>query len=189
MADRASRSWLIAVVGFVFGPVAIALHEGGHALAGMLMGGKVHVHAIATTVAIPAGQLSLGVLAAAGPVVDMILALAGLGGLMWRARRAPPALPDWVLTAMACTSLRWLMRVPIGLLLARDSGGAVLDEVLTAEAVGIGPWVLVVPLAVLGGAVFVLVVRWHSSGQRLAPFTVLLISEAAGVLAWRAVTA
>lgn len=174
-------------MGLFCGPAFITLHEVGHAVAAVLLGGSADIGLMSTALQVSGGTYALALVTGAGPLMDLLVAV---GGWAWFTRRRQKgrafALRDWFAVAMICVSLRWVTRVPLRYWSGSVEGRAGIDEIGLAQQLGLLEGVIAVPLAVCAIVFMVGAVRRLPVGSRLWPMVCLLGGEASGVAAMAA---
>jgi hypothetical protein len=178
---------LPVLLGLVFGPLAVTLHESGHSVVAWSSGATFAMHSTSTSVQAGSGQLNMTWLLGAGPAVELTGATLGLIWLRHRRRsrsRSRADLGDWIATFLAGLSLRWLTRVPVGVVSGLRSGFVSVDEALLSEHLGLASWCLPALLVVPAALVFLSLVRLHAEGARLVPLVTFYVAQGLGVFAW-----
>jgi len=171
--------------GLILFPGFILVHECGHALAGLGFGLKTKLHYAITTFNGTREQLTPTVdllIAMAGPMVSVVLMALGCVWL-WKRRRnrwsEPAMVFDWIATSLALNASRWL-RGFIG----SPSNPQPNDEALISKALGLPSWLLPYCLALMALIVVVAIIRQHAAGQRLLPFSAIILGGIIGCSLW-----
>ncbi len=174
-------------IGLVLGPVAIMLHECGHALGAVASSASFSMHAMSTSIQGEGAPLDMTTLLVAGPAVELILSTVGLIVLTRRRRggttRSVDAI-DWLATAMAGLCLRWLTRVPVGTISGIVSDFYTIDEAYISEHIGLPPWGVPLLLCLPAALAFRHLIRLHPAGARLLPLSALFAAQGLGVALW-----
>ena len=172
-------------MGLILFPSFILIHECGHFLAGLCFGLETKLHYAITNFKGTQAQLTPKVnlmITLAGPLTDAVLMALGFGWLWILRRHRESSLAtffDWIATALALHSGRWL-RGFTGL----PSNPQPNDEAFISKALGLPSWLLPYLLAILAAIVSVAIVRQHAVGQRLVPFSAMMLGGCIGCALW-----
>ena len=171
--------------GLVLFPAFIVVHECGHALAGLGFGLKTKLHYAVTTFTGSQHQLTPTahlLITVAGVMVGVVLMVVGLVWLWKRRqdRRSEPAtLLDWLATSLAMNAGRWLRG-----LTGPPSNPQPTDEAFISKAMGLPPWLLPYCLTLMALIIVVAIIRQHPAGQRLLPFSAMMLGGFIGCGLW-----
>lgn len=173
------------LVGLVLFPGFILIHELGHYVAGWYFGLETSLHYNSTTYTGTAAQLTphvnlMGTMA--GPLVDavqMIIGVAWLWMLRRHRRTSPATFLDWIATALALHAGRWLRGFA-----GSPSNPQPEDEAFISQALGLPAWLLPYCLAVMAVVMLTAIVRQHAVGQRLIPFSAIMLGGCIGCALW-----
>ena len=173
------------ILGMLFAPTVILLHESSHYLTARALGLTPAFHAAKNTFQVPKEGLSERknfVVTIAGPLVEATLGSVGICWL-WRLRskrRMTPATAiDWLATFFAICAGRWL-RCVTGTPTHPQPG----DEARLSADLGLPHWFLPYFLApfsllILGTAIYL-----HPTGSRLIPFASVILGGCVGSFLW-----
>jgi hypothetical protein len=158
----------------------------GHYVAGVYLGFSATLHYDQVTGTMPKEALTWrgdALQASAGPLVQLVLAVAGLAWLRSLRRHRSEA---------AVTTKDWLATVLIGLNAGpwlrgfADPFGypQLIDEARVSGAVGLRPTVLPCLFALLAVVTLLASMRFHPRGSRLLPFLSMAAGGAIGFFVW-----
>jgi hypothetical protein len=171
--------------GLILFPSFIVAHECGHALASLGFGLKTKLHYALTTYQGTREQITPTVnllITTAGVMVAVVLMALGFGWL-WKRRRnrrsEPATALDWFATSLALNALRWLRGFT-----GTPSNPQPDDEALMSKALGLPSWLLPYCLALMALIVSVAIIRQHAAGQRLLPFSAIMLGGCIGCALW-----
>jgi uncharacterized protein (TIGR03382 family) len=179
-----SRNFKIFLVGVLFSPLLILLHEGGHytAAASLRLKARLHFGHVGTTYPLPVPVREQRLVTAAGPAVESTLALVGMLWL-WlrrRRRRQEAATPqDWAATYLVLCVGRWL-RAFVG----TPAHPLPRDEAFLSASLGFPEWLFPCLLAPAALVMLATAIRLHPPGQRLAPFGSAFLGGGLGAFLW-----
>lgn len=115
-------------------------------------------------------------------MVGVVLMALGLVWL-WKRRRdrrlAPATAADWLATSLAMNAGRWLRG-----LTGPPSNPQPNDEAFISKALGLPPWLLPYCLTLLAIIVGLAIIRQHAPGQRLLPFSAIMLGGVIGCALW-----
>jgi len=173
---------------FVAFPLFILLHEVGHYVAGAYLGFKPVLHYAVVEMTIPREKDTVAAAllhSGAGPLVNAVLAIIGLGwlyALRRHRREAEVTVTDWLATTLALNAARWAE-----VFLSRSGQLEPRDEVYASQALGLPIWLLPAVTALLAMVAVLAAMRLHPPGQRILPFVSAGIGGGLGVALWMTV--
>jgi hypothetical protein len=180
-----AKSTVPFLVGLVLFPSFILIHECGHFVAGLSFGLETKLHYAITNFKGTQAQLTPKVnliITLAGPLTDAVQMVLGFGWL-WMLRRhrktSPASFLDWTATALALHACRWL-RGFTGL----PANPQPDDEAFISKALGLPSWLLPYCLTLMALIVLVAIIRQHAVGQRLVPFSAIMLGGCIGCALW-----
>lgn len=178
------QNLVLFLCAIILAPALILLHESGHYFAARALGLKAEIRSSETSIHVPepTPRYIQLLTVSGGPAMDALLAASGVVWL-WCLRRnrlqSAATICDWLATFLATDGLRWL-RCLTGTL----TRPMPRDEATISQSLGLPPWLLAYALAPVGLALFILAVRLHPRGSRLAPFTSAFLGLILGAFVW-----
>jgi len=171
--------------GLILFPSFIVAHECGHALAALGFGLKTELHYALTTYHGTREQVTPTVnllITTAGVMVGVVLMALGFVWL-WKRRRdrrsEAATVLDWLATSLALNAGRWLRGFT-----GAPSNPQPDDEAFISKALGLPSWLLPYCLALMALIVSVAIIRQHAAGQRLLPFSAIMLGGVIGCALW-----